>query len=378
MEKPHNAGNFLFMIFWWIVQHVNPRWAHRLLYWGLRDGSFPSGHCKDPRLTVDVWGRKFLTPIGIGDGVDKRGNITDPLIQMGFAFGEFGPYTLEKEMPPIDTKYYKKDRAILVHCDGFRNPGLTKILPWLVKRRYLPHFVGVDLVIPAESEDLNIKQGRRFTYRDEFVVMTQKVAPYVDFITIDFSHPNSELCLMVVDASTVVPILRAVKETIARAAPIQKPKLLVKIPVDLNAMEAPLVAQLLVDSGVDGVVIGGPMAMAKNPGVRLDGKRIDSNGLLYGQPVHDATCELIRKIYRHTQGKLLILAHGGLFSGKDAFSYIAAGATLLLFDRATLNFEGPGALIRINHELGELLEQKGFKSVVDVIGSDFAETKYPE
>ena len=75
MEKSHNTGNFLFMIFWWFVQRLNPHWAHRLLYWGLRDGSFPSGHCQDPKLTVHLWDRDFLTPIGIGDGIDKRGNI---------------------------------------------------------------------------------------------------------------------------------------------------------------------------------------------------------------------------------------------------------------------------------------------------------------
>ena len=242
----------------------------------------------------------------------------------------------------------------------------------------MPHFVGVDLVIPAESEDLNIKQGRRFTYQDEFVLMTQKVAPYVDFLTIDFSHPSSELCLMVVDASTIVPILRAVKQTIERAAPIQKPKLLVKIPLDLNAMEAPLVAQLLVDSGVDGVIIAGPMSLAKNMTLRLEGKRVEPQGMLTGAPCHAATCELIRKIYRHTQGKLPILGWGGIFSGKDAFEYIAAGASLLLLDQATLTYEGPASLTHINKELGEILQEKGFASVDAAIGSDFSETKTPE
>ena len=375
MEKSHNAGNFLFMIFWWFVQRLNPHWAHRLLYWGLRDGSFPSGHCKDPRLTINVWGKDFLTPIGIGDGVDKRGNILDSLIQMGFSFGVFGPYTLEKEMPPIQTTYYKKARAVVVECDGYRNPGLTKILPLLVKRRYLPHFIGINLAIPAESEDLNIKQGRRFTYRDEFVLMTQKVAPFVDFIVIDFAHPSSELCTMVVDASTIVPILRAVKETIARAAPIQKPKLLVKIPVDLNAMEAPLVAQLLLDSGIDGIVIAGPMSLNKNATIRLEGKRLEPEGMLSGQPVHEAVRELIRKIYHYTQNQLPIIASGGIFSGQDVFDYVVAGANLAFLDQATLTYEGPTILNRIDKELGDLLQEKGFATLKDAIGSDFKETK---
>ena len=198
MEKSHNAGNFLFVIFWWFVQHVNIKWAHRLLYWGLRDGSFPTGHVSDPALGFDMFGRHFSSPIGLADGIDKRGNALDQLIQMGYSFGTFGPYTLEKEMPEKQTRYFKKERSILVQSLGFRNPGLLKMLPWFVKRRYLPHFVGVDLAIPAESEEQNIKQGRHFTYQEEFVLMAQKVAPYCDFITLDLSHPNSELSMLVV------------------------------------------------------------------------------------------------------------------------------------------------------------------------------------
>ena len=173
-ESQSVSGNILFKLFWWIVLRLNPQWAHKLMYFGLRDGSFGRTVMKDPALAVKVWGHTFNTPIGIAGGVDKKGNIIDRLMHIGYGFGTFGPYTLEKELPDKKTYYFRKEQSILVQCLGVRNPGLLKMLPWFVKRRYLPHFVGVDLVIPAEAEDQNIKQGRHFTYQEEFVLMAQK------------------------------------------------------------------------------------------------------------------------------------------------------------------------------------------------------------
>ena len=371
MEKPHSTGNFLFLIFWWIVQHVNVRWAHTLLYWGLRDGSFPTGHVTDKRLAIDILGHHFDTPLGISDGVDKRGNTLDALLQMGYGFGAFGPYTLEKEMPYQDKFFFKSDKAIITQSNGYRNPGLLKVLPALVKRRYLPHFVGVDLAIPAENEESNIKQGRHFSYLDEFVLMAQRAAPYCDFITLDFSHPNAELSVLVTDASTILPIVRAVKETVQRAAPIRPPRVFVKIPLDLTAMDIPLVSQILLDSSADGAVIAGPMSLAKNTRIKIQGATENQMaGMLFGQPVHKAVTELIRALYPKLKDRVAIIATGGIFDGKTAFDHIAAGASLITVDEATLVYEGPGILHKIHKELGEIFQQKNISSISEAIGWD--------
>ncbi|MBQ4472056.1 MAG: hypothetical protein II942_02275 [Alphaproteobacteria bacterium] len=374
MEKPHNTGNLLFIIFWWIVQHVNIRWAHKLLYWGLRDGSFPSGHCSDTRLAIDLFGRHFPTPVGLGDGVDKRGNTLDALMQMGYSFGTFGPYTLEKELPSQEKFFFKADRAIISQCNGYRNPGLEKMLPWFVKRRYLPHFVGLDIAIPAESEESNIKRGRHFSYLDEFVLMAQRAAPYCDFLTLDFSHPNAELCVLVVDASTILPIVRAVKETVQRAAPIHPPKIFIKIPLDINTMEIPLVSQVLLGSGADGVVVAGPMSLAKNTRLRIQGaKEHQMAGQLIGKPTHQYVSELIRHLYPQLKDHMPIIATGGVFDGATAFAHIAAGASLIAIDEASLIFEGPGILHKIDKELGDILSKRHLNSITEAIGLDLRE-----
>ncbi len=367
-ESKSVSGSILFRLFWWIVLRISPSWAHKLMYLGLRDGSFGRMMMHDPALSITVWGHTFNTPIGIADGVDKKGNVVDRLMQIGYGFGTFGPYTLEKEMPTKQTFYFRKERSILVQSLGFRNPGLLKMIPWFVKRRYLPHFVGVDLVIPAESEEQNIKQGRHFTYQEEFVLMSQKIAPYCDFITLDLSHPNSELSMLVVDASTIVPMIKAVKEAVRVAAPIQTPPILVKIPLDLNAKEIPLVARNLMDGGVDGVVVAGPLSMAKNTLLQLPGMKEEHLGMLSGALVKEQIVNLIRQMYEATKGQLVIVGCGGVFSAEDAFAQISAGASMIQLDNATLTFAGPNCVADIHKDLLNLLAAKHFSNISNAIG----------
>ena len=371
MDRTRTKGNILFVIFWWLVQRFHIQWARKLMYWGLRDGSFPAASEPENSLHTDRWGYHFNTPLGLADGIDKRGNVLDTLLQMGFSFGCFGPYTLEKEIPPQERYFLKQDKAVITQCAGYRNPGLLKVLPWLIKRRYLPHFMGVDIAVPAENEESNIKQERHFTYVEEFTLMAQRAAPYCDYLTLDFSHPNSELCLLVVNESTILPIIQAAKAAATQAAPIKPPKIFVKIPLDLNSKEVPLIAKTLLDGAVDGVIVAGPMSLAKNSRIKLKGVRESQySGMLTGHPTHPYLTELIRRLYSILQGRIPIIACGSVASPEEAFELIAAGANYLALEGECLIYEGPGILQKVNKGLAEILKKKNYASISDAVGAD--------
>ena len=94
-----NLNNILFSLFWSLIQKLSPKYGERMLYWGLQSGAFPNRSHEDPILKTNVLGFDLNTPIGIGAGFDKQVSVIDDLIFMGAGFGEFGPYTLEKENP---------------------------------------------------------------------------------------------------------------------------------------------------------------------------------------------------------------------------------------------------------------------------------------
>ena len=370
-KNSSSMGNILFRIFWWVVQHVNLNWAHKLMYMGLRDGAFPRQRVNEPQLQNTLWGHLFPSPFGVGEGVDTQGNVIDELIYTGFSFGEFGPYTLEKEMPDTKTLFFSKQKAMLIQSLGYRNPGILKVLPGLVKRRYLPHYVGIDLAIPAESEEQNIKQGRHFSYEDEFVLMSQKVAPYCDYIVLNLSHPEAELATLIVDKATISPIVKSVKDAVRLAAPIQTPPIWVKIPLDINLQEIPLVVQSLMEAGADGVVVAGPLAINRHTNLHLSDKEEYQMGMLSGEPVREKVLELIRHIYRQSQGKLPIISCGGVFTPEDAFKNLSAGASLIQVDEAAMLFNSPSIVFNLQKGLVKLMTEKGYPTMDKLIGADF-------
>ena len=67
-----------------------------------------------------------------------------------------------------------------------------------------------------------------------------------------------------------------------------------------------------------------------------------------------------------------ILGMGGIRTGLDALEFLAAGANALSV--GTVVFNDPSSLVRIHDELAELLKDRGYERLADVINAahDFA------
>jgi len=368
-EKNRTLSNLIFRLFLWIVTKINPNLSHRLMNWGLRDGSFPAKTRFDPVLTVHLWGKTFKNPVGVGAGVDKRGNIIDRLIEIGWGFGEFGSYTLEAEYPMKIIQYLKRNQAILVQSMGYRNPGVSTIVPVLAARRHLPSVVGVSITSTSQNEEANIKQGSLMPYDEEFAMMAAKVAPYCDYIALNFAHPDCELYKAICEKSIILPVIQAVQKAIRTAAPLSTPKLLVKLPLDLTEMEIPLVADTMMQAGVDGLILGGVMNLAKQSKGVLPDQKIRA-GMLSGRPLYKYALRLVRQMYLHTNGKIPIIAAGGISTGVEAFEMIKAGASLIQMNAAMV-YKGPNVANDVNKELARLLKSRGYKAVQEAVGSAY-------
>ena len=364
-----NLSNMLFTAFWWVSHKISPSLSKKLIVYGIRDGAFADRRIFNKVLGIDVMGHHFKNPIGVAAGLDKRGNVIDGMIALGYGFGEFGSYTLEKEMPFKKVMYLRQDKAILMQSLGYRNPGVQAIIPSLISRRHLPNFVGVNITTSTPTESENIKQGQHMTYEHEFAIMASKVAPYCDYLVLNFAHPEVELSRLMTDRATVVPIVRSVRTAIAQAAPIRPPKIVVKLPLDLTPHEVPLVCNALMESQVDAVIVGGVQSLSKGNDNTLKDKKYHHIGMLAGKPIKDLSTALVANIYQHTHGKLPIIACGGVFNGKDAFEKIAAGASLIQIYSAIL-FLGPNVVNKINRELTKILLDKGFEKLEDAVGCE--------
>ncbi len=360
--------HYSFLLLWQIFRAMSVSSAWLFYKWGVLNDFLLKDYRSARGLSLTFWGQKLRSPVGIASDLDRSEALMDALINRGYGFGEFGTYTLDKDESVNRIVYCPKDEAVCMEMHGYHNRGLNELVPMLSDRRYLPQLTGVSLATTSSNETNNLKQGMVMTYPMEFEVMTQKVAPYCDYIVANLTFPGAELTERIYDETTILPVLQKIKQTAAIAAPISTPKVVVKLPSDLSDIEIPVVAKICEKAGVDAMIIGGPMNLTKRkmplkkkmPAIPLN--------MMVGKPLKKQILSLVRRMYKETNKQIPIIACGGVFTGKDVFDMMAAGASLVQV-RSVLYFQGPFAFKKMHRELYLLMKKKGFANVADIVGS---------
>ena len=101
----------------------------------------------------------------------------------------------------------------------------------------------------------------------------------------------------------------------------------------------------------------------------LSSRRRFEAGGLSGRPLFGPSTEMLRKIYRLTEGKVPLIGVGGISSGREAYAKIRAGASLVQLYTA-LVYRGPGLIPRIKTELSALLRADAIPRLADAVGAD--------
>lgn len=359
----------IFNTLWRIFSVCCPAATRQLLYLGFKDGAFEASEKLDPVLTCRVFGRTFKTPLGIAVDFDRAEQMIDSLIDMGLGFGEFGPYTLEAEKFLSNTYFLRHKQAIVVSCAGYTNPGLTDMIPFFVSRRRLPSFVGVN-IMPSRGAVSHMEQGRtNLSCQDELEIMVQKIAPYCDYIAVNASYPTNELYAVADNIGIMSPMFKTLRETASYIAPYATPKIFLKIPIDLTMDQIDAICQIVLDSGIAGIIISGPHLLSKTTDPKLAHLIGKNPTFLFGLPLKERATQLIKIFYKRIGHKCVIIAVGGISSGRDVYEKMAAGASLVQFNSAFF-FKGPRMIRDINRELARLVKEKGYHSVQQIIGTD--------
>ncbi|HSF96386.1 MAG TPA: dihydroorotate dehydrogenase (quinone), partial [Thermohalobaculum sp.] len=92
-------------------------------------------------------------------------------------------------------------------------------------------------------------------------------------------------------------------------------------------------------------------------------------GGLSGQPLFEASTEVLRRLYRQTEGNMPLIGVGGVATAEQAYAKIRAGASAVQLYTAMI-FEGISLPGRIALGLDRLLERDGFASVAEAVGAD--------
>ena len=198
----------------------------------------------------------------------------------------------------------------------------------------------------------------------DYLVGIRELGPSADYLVINVSSPNTPGLRSLQQRELLHNLLShtlKARDTYAPHAP-----LLVKLAPDLSSDEMEDVAHVIMDTGVDGMIVSNTTNV--RPESLISKHRIETGGLS-GAPIKDRSTECIRTMYKLTEGKVPIIGVGGVGSGRDAYDKLKAGASLVQV-YSMMVYEGPGLVSRIRKELADIILENGYKSVEDVVGAE--------
>ena len=342
-----------------ILSALPPEAAHRLTVGALRAGLVPGGEeVDDPFLITCVWGLKFPNPIGLSAGFDKDAEAYAALLRLGFGFVEVGSITPQPQAGNPKPRVFRlpEDQAVINRL-GFNSAGLAAAVTNLRRRRTdSAGIVGINLGKNRDSADAAA----------DYAAGTAALAPLADYLVINVSSPNTPGLRALQEAAALRELLARVQTARQAAVPDRPPPLLLKIAPDLTPADARDVAQVALASGIDGLIVGNTTT-SRPPG--LCGRHARESGGLSGRPLFALSTELLREIYRLTEGRLPLIGVGGIASGVDAYAKIRAGASLVQLYTALI-YHGPGLVGRIKRDLAACLRADGFATVAAAVGAD--------
>jgi len=331
--------------------------AHRLVHTGLSVADATGAGrllkrrlaIEDQRLTVEAFGQRFPNPVGVAAGFDKNADVPDVMRGLGFGFIEVGGVTAHPQAGnPRPRLFRLAEDGALINRMGLNNDGADAVGARLARAR-ADYPVGVNIAKSETTPADRAPADYRYTY--------ERVADGGDFFVVNVSCPNSEGFEELQNRDSLEAILGELQS--AGAGP-----LLVKLSPDLPD---PAVADAIdvVDAlGLDGIVATN--TTTDRPAGLRSPNRVEGGGLS-GKPIAVPSTRMVRFVAERTD--VPVIGVGGVFTARDAYRKIRAGASLVQLYTG-LVYRGPTVARELNRGLLTLLDRDGFDSVTDAVGAD--------
>jgi dihydroorotate dehydrogenase len=335
-----------------LIFSLDPETAHRLTVRALRLLSAGAPPPADPALAVSVAGIRFPTPVGLAAGFDKDAQVPDAMLRLGFGFVEVGTLTPQPQAGNPRPRMFRlaEDRAVINRL-GFNNGGQAAALERLLRRADRPGIVGVNIGANKDAAD------RIADYATGVTVM----APVARYLTVNISSPNTPGLRALQSRAALDELLAAV---IAARGPRRTP-IFLKVAPDLEPADIADIAAVAIDRRLDALIVSNT-TITRPP---LRSHHASETGGLSGAPLRDLALTRLRDFRRATEGRMPLIAAGGIASADDAWARIRAGASLVQLYTA-LAYEGPGLARRIADGLLPLMRRDGFATVMDAVGTE--------
>jgi dihydroorotate dehydrogenase len=302
-----------------------------------------------PSLERELFGLHFKNPIGLGAGFDKNALYLRELETLGFGFVEIGTVTPKAQAGNDKPRLFRlpKDKA-LINRMGFNNEGLSAIKARLEQwnENQKSEIRNQKLIVGG-----NIGKNKVTPNEDawkDYETCFNGLHECVDYFVVNVSSPNTPGLRELQEKDALLKILSHL-QTINQGK--QKPKpLLLKIAPDLTKEQLDDIVSLSFETKLYGLVASN--TTINRAGLQTPSSKLEEIGAggLSGKPVRTRSTEVVQYLHEQTNGKVPIIASGGIFTGDDAKEKLDAGASLLQVWTGFV-YEGPSIVKNICKQL---------------------------
>jgi dihydroorotate dehydrogenase len=268
-----------------------------------------------------VFGLTFPNPVGLAAGLDKNASHADALFALGFGFVEVGTVTPRPQAGnPKPRMFRLAEHHAIINRLGFNNDGVDALVRNVERMRARRGVLGINI---GKNKDTPNESAEA-----DYLHCLERVYPLADYITVNISSPNTAGLRELQEEQALRRLVGALREGQERLAARhgKRVPMLVKIAPDLSESDIEAAARVLSDLQVDGVI-------ATNTTIgRPDVEHLpvaDEAGGLSGRPLMAQATTVLRMMRTRLPESIPLIGVGGILSGADAVTKMAAGANLV-------------------------------------------------
>lgn len=334
-----------------LLHRIDPETAHELTLRALETGLVPpQPEVADPRLAIELFGRKLPHPVGLAAGFDKNARVYRRMFAQGFASVEIGGVTPRPQRGNPRPRVFRlpADKAVINRM-GFPGDGADAVLARL-DGLPAPGMLGINLASNADSADPAA----------DFVALVRRFAPYADYLTLDVSCPNTANGQVFLDPG-------ALRDLLARLSALdlgpRPPALVAKLSPDIDFARLRALVTVLLEARIGGIAVGN--TTQQRPPLHGDG---GERGGLSGKPLFALSTDMLADVATLVGGSTPLIGIGGVGSGADAYAKIRAGATAVQLYTALI-YGGTALVTKIVRDLAVFVMRDGFATIADAVGT---------
>jgi len=316
---------------------------------------------RTPSNPVQAFGLTFKNPVGLAAGYDKDAVAVRGLAALGFGHVEVGTVTpLPQDGNPKPRVFRLLEDEAVINRMGFPSRGsefVQKRLSPHLRENLMERFIGFEARYQMKRSMrmslgdliLGVNLGKNKATPNESAVydylsLLQSFAPLADYLTINVSSPNTVGLRDLQGRAALEELLKHLHEQrkLEETKLEKKLPLLVKLAPDLSPSELDDALDVILSTGMDGVI-------ATNTTLARDGLKSGlggESGGLSGNPLKGRSEAVLSQVVKRVDGRIPIVSAGGIMSPDDAQRRLGMGATLVQVYTGLI-YRGPGLVRQI-------------------------------